>query len=257
MKSYNFEKNGGVPKAQSTLDTFRSTLDACDLYDLGFSDHSYTWWNDPEGVNLVEERLHRFCTDSDWSSVFPDARISHINYDNFSNHLPIFLNAFGSHQQHKRTRHERFKIFWALDDACENAIDSASQTHMVRKPTSRCLAKIKQCMTDLVCWNSNISGNIKHETSELQEKLKCISNPSDRKIIFREISGLRRKEEVLWWRWSRMDFLTFGYRNTTWFHKKANIQNEVNHIIELKGHDGRLYCDIDKLQTIVTTYKLL
>ncbi|KAJ8439671.1 hypothetical protein Cgig2_017944 [Carnegiea gigantea] len=45
------------------------------LFDLGFSGHDFTWWNCQDGANSVEERLHRFCANSEWSARFLDARV--------------------------------------------------------------------------------------------------------------------------------------------------------------------------------------
>ena len=87
---YNFEKQGGPPKPQTILESFKGTLKECDLYDLGFLGHKFTWWNRQSEANSVEERLDRFCADSNYSSLFPYARFTHLD-DDFSDHLPILL----------------------------------------------------------------------------------------------------------------------------------------------------------------------
>ena len=39
----------------------------------------------------MEERLDKFYADFDRSTLFPNARVTHLD-DDFSNHLPILLN---------------------------------------------------------------------------------------------------------------------------------------------------------------------
>lgn len=56
----------GPLKVQGVLETFRDTLEACDLHDLGHWGHKYTWWNGQEGERSVEEILDRFCAQLDW-----------------------------------------------------------------------------------------------------------------------------------------------------------------------------------------------
>jgi len=78
---YNYEKQGGPQKSQAVLEVFKTTLEACDLYDLGYSGHKFTWWNGQSRDASVEEILDWFCASSEWSALFPLAKLMHIDND--------------------------------------------------------------------------------------------------------------------------------------------------------------------------------
>ncbi|KAJ8423987.1 hypothetical protein Cgig2_009195 [Carnegiea gigantea] len=54
---FNMDKLGGPSKPQYLLDKFQDTLDAYDLFDLGFVRRQFTWWNGQSGQDYVEEQL--------------------------------------------------------------------------------------------------------------------------------------------------------------------------------------------------------
>ncbi|KAJ8450462.1 LOW QUALITY PROTEIN: hypothetical protein Cgig2_002147 [Carnegiea gigantea] len=226
---YNFEKCGGPLKSQAILDAFRDTLNVCDLFDLGFLGQEFTWWNGQDVVSSVEERLDQFCANSDWSTLFSNARVTHMD-DDSSYHLPIHLKVFKFHTQCKKTKRRRFDNFWALDDRCEGVISNAWISINSDDPATR------------VVWGTNQEafGNIQLEIKKHLNLLKQTSDARARKLIFNTISDLRRKVEVLWCQRSRTDFLKFGDRNSGWFHNKANRRKSTNHIAELKDVDGQI-----------------
>ena len=62
-----------------------------ELFNLGFSGYKLAWCNNREGEEEeVEERLDRFYVSNDWSFLFFNAVVTHID-SNISDHLPIFL----------------------------------------------------------------------------------------------------------------------------------------------------------------------
>lgn len=84
------EKLGGPPKPQLVLDKFQATLDDCDLFDLGFEGHQFTWWNGQSGRASVEERLDRVCASDEWLTIFPYAKMEHLDED-LLDHPPLLL----------------------------------------------------------------------------------------------------------------------------------------------------------------------
>lgn len=44
-----------------------------------------------EGNDFVEERLDRACANNEWSSIFPRAKVSHLDVS-YSDHDPIQLS---------------------------------------------------------------------------------------------------------------------------------------------------------------------
>ncbi|KAJ8430219.1 LOW QUALITY PROTEIN: hypothetical protein Cgig2_009397 [Carnegiea gigantea] len=84
------EKKRGPSKSQTLIDKFRESFLDNGLYDLGYSGYEFTWRNYQQNGTVVEERLDRFCADTDWSLSFPNAHVTHGDSD-ISDHLPILL----------------------------------------------------------------------------------------------------------------------------------------------------------------------
>ncbi|KAL2926793.1 Large terminase protein-like protein UL15b [Bienertia sinuspersici] len=88
------EKYGGDDFSAIEADIFCDALRECNLNDLGFIGHEYTWNNNRGGVNNIQERLDRFVATESWKSIYPCAYVSHLEQLR-SDHLPILLNCKG------------------------------------------------------------------------------------------------------------------------------------------------------------------
>ena len=64
----------------------------------------------------------------------------------------------------------------------------------------------------------------------------------------------KKKEEILWWQRSRVNYLQHGDRNTGWFHQRANGRRSTNIIEGLQGADGEIHSDPEELEIILTNY---
>ncbi|KAJ8430790.1 hypothetical protein Cgig2_003232 [Carnegiea gigantea] len=83
---YHGEKLGGPHKSQTAIDNFREAFLDNDLHDMGFSGYEYTWCNYQKDRN----DLIAFCADTDWTIIFPNACVTHVDFD-MSDHIPILL----------------------------------------------------------------------------------------------------------------------------------------------------------------------
>ena len=63
------EKLGGRPVSRMRSDLFATTMDNCELVDLGFSGPKFTWSNKRK-LNPIMERLDRGWANSDWIQSF-------------------------------------------------------------------------------------------------------------------------------------------------------------------------------------------
>lgn len=84
------EKNGGNDKEVSMIGDFREVVQDCNLRDLSYLDHFFTWSNRRFGYHLVEERLDRFLCSKDLTNCFQDqAAINMVTW--CSNHNLVFM----------------------------------------------------------------------------------------------------------------------------------------------------------------------
>lgn len=85
------EKECGIPRAPHKMIAFRSTLEVCDLRDLGFSGNQFTWTNAQCGISSIQERLDRAMANPRWSQIFPRATVDHLVRFQ-SDHCPLMIN---------------------------------------------------------------------------------------------------------------------------------------------------------------------
>lgn len=67
----------------------------CNLTDLGFHGHKYTWSNKryTNKNTLIKERLDCFLRNDQWLHTSPDSEVYHM-YNGGSDHTPLLLNTF-------------------------------------------------------------------------------------------------------------------------------------------------------------------
>jgi exonuclease III len=87
----NDEKSGGNLLDPNITNSFRNTLNHCDLQDLGYTGSPYTWTNRQDIDHLIQARLDRFLANSEWINRFPNFINNHlVRYK--SDHCPILLD---------------------------------------------------------------------------------------------------------------------------------------------------------------------
>jgi hypothetical protein len=87
-----YEKEGGQPKSQASMDKFREALEDCQLDDLGFSGDMFTWRNNNHtSEHYIRERLDRAVADVEWCTGFPTFKVR--NGDpRHSDHRPVIVS---------------------------------------------------------------------------------------------------------------------------------------------------------------------
>ncbi|KAJ8420194.1 hypothetical protein Cgig2_023774 [Carnegiea gigantea] len=157
-------------------------------YAYGKLGHVYKGWNGQGGEGSVEKRLDRFCANTKWLSLFPDATVTHINYD-LPDHLPIRLKSKPTRQRKAVTKVFHFEDMWASKPSCLETIKHA-WSHCTEKDV---------CSKDLARRNRDTFGNVGVEIMRLEQKLRDNHDTVDRKHILAAISEWRRKEESGRW----------------------------------------------------------
>ncbi|KAL5835447.1 hypothetical protein ACOSQ4_014944 [Xanthoceras sorbifolium] len=84
------EKSGGLFRSQRAVSLFRGAVDDCNLVDVGFRGHDFTWSNRQLEPNLIQVRLDRYLCSMRWRALFPHAVNVHLDWGG-SNHKPILM----------------------------------------------------------------------------------------------------------------------------------------------------------------------
>jgi hypothetical protein len=109
-----FEKWGGRAKSSSQIRNFQTTLEFCELTDLGYRGPKYMWTNCQECQDFVKERLDRGMVNSGWRELFPEAEII-VEAKTTSDHAVLVLHLLGQRAEQPKGRRFRFKACWLAE----------------------------------------------------------------------------------------------------------------------------------------------
>ena len=104
------------------MEDFWVALENCELTDLGFIGHKFTWTNRRPGSAHTKQRLDRAIANRGWTEKFSASSVSHL-FNHASNHIHILLTTMNVRQLRGRGAGGfRFEECWLLWDDCEEAV---------------------------------------------------------------------------------------------------------------------------------------
>ncbi|KAJ8443362.1 LOW QUALITY PROTEIN: hypothetical protein Cgig2_015843 [Carnegiea gigantea] len=211
---YNFEKRGGVVRSQGVLDSFCEVFEECGLQE-----------NRTGHVRVVEERLDRFCVAVEWSRIFSEAKVLHLD-GHYSDHLPILLKLSRRiASRWKEPKQFKFENMGVVQVAWEGIFIDDAWTSLDKK--------ISACPKALLDWNENIFGDVRKQIQRLELRLEGEKDIVSRRGLFKELGEWRRKQER-----AKFNYLKYGDSNSGWFHARATMRRSTNSITKLEKADG-------------------
>ncbi|MBA0626339.1 hypothetical protein Godav_004020, partial [Gossypium davidsonii] len=186
-----FEKKGGRLRSARQMGEFRSVLEDCSLYDVGYNGRWFTWERGRFLSSNLRERFDREVANLAWLSLYPNFSLDHLNYS-FSDHCPLLLNTMGRvlYKINRSSSPFRFEAKWFLDDAFEEVVKRGWKDH--QDPTDEILGEIMEVQLGL-----NFEAD---------------------------------KEEVYWAQRTRLNWLQYGDRNSSFFHRVEVARHNRNRI---------------------------
>ncbi|KAJ8445589.1 hypothetical protein Cgig2_012477 [Carnegiea gigantea] len=97
-------------------------------------------------------------------------------------------------------------------------------------------------------------GHVQNEIRRRKERIALLANAQERKGLLDKLSEWRRKEEILWWQHSGVDFLCFGDKNSGWLHNRPTVRKATNTISGLKGTDILIHSNVQEMEDIVVGF---
>ncbi|MBA0590817.1 hypothetical protein Gorai_019509 [Gossypium raimondii] len=70
---------------------FRSALEDCLLYDVGYTGRWFTWERGRFASKNIRERLDKSVPTPNWLHLFPDISLEHLSHS-FSDHCPLLID---------------------------------------------------------------------------------------------------------------------------------------------------------------------
>ena len=170
------EKLGGVLRPQWQMTGFRDALDDCDLQDIGFDGPCFTWCNRRAGSEMIQERLDRCVSNFQWSNLFPNAKVSHLEFWK-SDHRPLLLELDGSlfsvgGRVLSRRRRFFFEACWIEHKECEEIVRNSWSSSSSVSSLRAVMTDSRKCAEALGRWNARNRKELSNNIRVLQEKLR-------------------------------------------------------------------------------------
>lgn len=236
------EKLGGNNIDYHHTNMFNTTLNECDLNDLGFFGSKYTWANNQSDMDHIKERLDRFCANTNWILSFPRYTNKHLlKYS--SDHNPIMLDFYSTGECYIKHNHKKLIIFeqpWA-QDAWSNTILKTAWNNT----QSTNIIKLQHTLDHLYAWGRNKFGDLANKIKIIQTSLDKLKTQVPSQDCIKQIKVMETtldeylKQEELWWaQRAKVHWLEHGDQNTKIFHYKASQRKRKNTITSIQDPDG-------------------
>ncbi|KAF7842169.1 reverse transcriptase [Senna tora] len=250
------EKWGGNPAPLGGIREFKECVERCELADLGFSGQKFTWFNKRADGAMVFERLDRFLANSDWIQCFPDALNYHLPRIK-SDHLPLLLvsKVINNIVMNRPFRCERV---WIKEPSFLNLAETSWKE---ARSASHGLGLIRDRALQ---WNKIFFGNIFQRKKRIIRRLKGISRAMSQgpqphlveleQNLALEYQKILNQEEELWASKARLDWMSLGDSNTSFFHASVIMRRRINRISALKDNVGNWVFEGEGIKHLIVNY---
>jgi hypothetical protein len=160
-------------------------------------------------------RLDRAFACPKWSSMFPQADVTHI-VSSRANHCPILLDLDNKRKGRKTTKTQRYEMMWEREEFLLDEINTAWEGHVSAGNLQEIHQKLKSTMVCLKDWSTKSFGAVSKEIADLKTKLERLlenqnsSNSKDIEAINKRLDELLLREEIMWRQRSRTNWLPRG-----------------------------------------------
>lgn len=244
---FSCEKEGGAPRAESSMVKFRDVLEECDLHDLGFVGDVFTWRNHHQNASsYTRERLDRAVANSAWRARFPLVRV--INGDpRHSDHRPIIVDPGAKEKVHWSKPLEVMKKFearWLEEEECSERVEEA-WGKAIRGGGVSLMEIQSRVLGELWQWDREVLGVLEKRVKNAKRELERIRRASisqghiNKEHLLRyKLERLLDQQHVYWKQRAHSTWLAKGDRNTKFFHAQASERKRRNALSKLKDEGG-------------------
>eukprot|EP00258_Populus_trichocarpa_P027694 XP_024443713.1 uncharacterized protein LOC112324533 [Populus trichocarpa] len=234
------EKSGGVGVDNRRIHRFAKWVQECKLIDLGSKGPKYTWRGGiRNGYMRVQERLDRCFGNAQWRQLFQDANVLVLPRVRSDHHLILVELKEQRVTVQGEGRPFRFEAAWLQHREFAEFLKNQWETD-AEVPTT-----LEGLMVQLKIWNKWVYGNIFQKKRKvlarlggIQKAIAVRGNPHLYQLeddLSAEYNEILRQEEIHWFQKSRCNWISFGDRNTSYFHTKTIIRRQRNKIKALKN----------------------
>ena len=253
------EKVGGAGVDHRRIYRFAKWVQNCQLIDMGSKGPKFTWRGGVRnGGDRVYERLDRCFGNAQWRQMYQDANVIVLPRVK-SDHHPILVELERKRGRvHSNDRPFQFEAAWLQHKEFAEFVNKSWETG------SELPRALQNLTYRLKIWNKEVYGNIFQRKRRVLDRLggvqKAIAsrgNPSLYQLeetLETEYRQILRQEEIHWYQKSRCQWISFGDRNTSYFHTKTIIRRQRNKIKALKNEQNVWVWGEDSLKKMAREY---
>lgn len=204
---------------------------------MGFKGQPFTWSNNWECDQRIQERLDRAVANAAWITQYPSITVTHKLLLG-SDHCPLVVSLMPKAERVKRQI--RFEGAWLEQEECGEIVRSTWQKRVEANRRNTIQIKLGQCRNKLHKWSKQHNLNNRRRIEELQKQLEGVQHRSQGNFdkqteihIKRLLDEAWTREEEYWRQKSRIQSLKAGDRNTKYFHQSTIQRRRENTIRRL------------------------
>ncbi|KAL4204707.1 hypothetical protein AMTRI_Chr01g133350 [Amborella trichopoda] len=226
---------------------FSDFISRNELLDIPLQGNPFMWSDHSSQPTL--SKLDRFLTSLQWDDAFPGSHAMALPKPT-SDHCPILLQ---THSVYRGPKPFRFELAWLEEPSLSSLI-----------------ARWSDSFSPLVSGRAGrtIPGNFSQTKSSLLSAIQALDLSEESLALSTAESNLRtqlkldyfstlKKEEIFWFRRSRVKWLCYGDHNTGYFYRIANCRRRDNSISTLKVENSVLDQPADIEEDILSFYRSL
>lgn len=176
----------------------------------------------------------------EWCTLYPEAKISHLTRCH-SDHCPVLFQANPSYWA-RQNKLFKFQSFWLSDTSFPRVVQQAwtNSSHLEEA--------IKLFTEDASEWNKSHLNNIFAKKRRIMVRLDGIqrslaTKPSDSLVelerkLQADLNYVLSQEEELWALKSRVNWMIFSDRNTSFYHVSTLVRRKRNSIKTIMYNEG-------------------
>jgi hypothetical protein len=258
------EKRGVNRRMDNDNNSFQKVIDDLCLVDLNTINRTYTWSNRQSVSHQVAFRLDRFLISE---SLVLEGHLLEANIlprlGSYHWSIQLWLDTLSS--PHRKPFIFR-KLWLTNSNFQENAPTwwvKAAITHKTRMYKFQ--QKLKNYKQKLKDWNKNVFGNIfqaqktlEQRMEEIQRLLITTSNTEslleEEKFIRKQLEDRYAREEILWRKKSRIQWLKEGEKKSKFFPRSMIQRRHINKITRLEDNQGQIIMDHKGIERELVRY---
>ncbi|KAG5541025.1 hypothetical protein RHGRI_021047 [Rhododendron griersonianum] len=155
----------------------------------------------------------------------------------------------------------KFEAKWTTHPECNQVIEVAWNQSQIGSHLFGLVQKLKKCREALMDWSKKTFGKDKMKLKLLQERLRIVQaepflqeNLIREREIVKEIEVLLLREEMALHQRARVNWLSFGDKNSAFFHACMNQRRQRNQLLMLKTGGGNWVEDEDGINDLIYDY---